>query len=469
MARISSNVLQGLSSPSFGRGMFSVGEAIGGIPGQMKAKKKQDKFNEIMKRGQAAMASAEPDPVVLSGIAQELSALGYTKEAQQFADASRNRGLQAAQRARVGGLLTQASTSKGITPEYAQDFVAAGGTLEQLAQGREAAKTLDEPLREQGRGRLRQMARSKLFDDQDPSQMQGYRNVAKRFKITENEAAQILTQERGTMIERAKTKATVTGKPSYTTVGKIRDSRGLPYNLTEVRTGPGVDDITINYEPIGHETDWTATLEDGKVNKPTFLGGAYTESGTDKSGRAIEEAEAKADINVLEAKGIREVQNFEDVRDKSMQRFPAVREGLNDVNTLLEIVEELEQGGSLTAMQDRVEKVLGVQTEDAGVFNNLAKELLVNRIKAFGANPTEGERNYLEQLIPSLENTQEINTAILTRMKERLERERASIFYITQPNTTRDSYINFVDGLYVTDGAGTSTDTGNKVVDFGDI
>ena len=152
-----------------------------------------------------------------------------------------------------------------------------------------------------------------------------------------------------------------------------------------------------------------------------------------------------------------------------MQRFSSVRDGLNDVNTLLEIVEELEQGGSLTAMQDRVEKVLGVQTEDAGVFNNLAKELLVNRIKAFGANPTEGERNYLEQLIPSLENTQEINTAILTRMKERLERERASIFYITQPNTTRDSYINFVDGMYVTDGAGTSAETGNRRVRFDDI
>jgi len=430
----------------------------------MKAKKKQDKFNEIMKRGQALLASAEPDPVALSGVAQELQALGYTKEAEQFANASRKRGEQAAQRARVGGLLTQASTSKGITPEYAQDFVATGGTLEQLAQGRTAADALNEPLREKGRGRLRAMAQMELFDPQDPGQLQGYKNVAERHKVSFNEAMQILTKERGTQAERAKTRATVTGKPSYTTVGKIRDSRGLDYNLTEVRTGEG--DIKINYEPTGHDTPWTPVLEDGKSNKPTWLGGAYTESGTDKSGRAIKEAEAKADINVLEAKGIREVQNFEDVRDKSMQRFPAVREGLNDVNTLLEIVEELEQGGSLTAMQDRVEKVLGVQTEDAGVFNNLAKELLVNRIKAFGANPTEGERNYLEQLIPSLENTQEINTAILTRMKERLERERASIFYITQPNTTRDSYIKFVNGLYETPDSGT---TGKRRVSFKDL
>lgn len=468
MAQISANVLQSLSDPFSRQGMFQLGQAIGGIPGQLRDKRKTDKFNEIMKRGQAALASAEPDPVVLSGIAQELSALGYTKEAQQFSDAARKRGETAAARARAGGLLTQAGTREGITPEFAQQYVASGGTLEELSQGREAGKQFAEPRLGRGRGELKAMAMQPGFDPTNPKMLEAYKGVARAYGVSTSEAMDILAKERGTQIERAKLKASTTGKPGYTTVGKIRDSRGLPYNLTEVRTGPGVDDIRINYEPIGHEIDWIPVLKDGKPNKPTFLGGAYTESGADKSGRAIKEAEEKAEIDVLKAKGIKEVENFEDVRDKALQRFPAVREGLNDVNTLLEIVEELEQGGSLTAMQDRVQKVLGIQTEDAGVFNNLAKELLVNRIKAFGANPTEGERNYLEQLIPSLENTQEINTAILTRMKERLERERSSIYYITQPNTTRESYIKFMDGLYGVDNAGTST-TGNKVVDFNNI
>ncbi len=467
MPQISSTVLQGLAQPSFGGGMFELGSALGGIPAQRREKQKTDKFNEIMKLGQAAMA--QNDPVNLSRVAQQLAALGYTKESQQFAQAAQKANVQMDQRERVSGLLTQASTPEGVTPEYAQDYLASGGTLEGLTQGRTAADQLNEPLREKGRGRLRAMAQMDLFDPQDPGKLQGFLNVADKHKVSQNEAMKILAEERGTTIERAKTKASVTGKPGYATVGKIRDSRNLAYNVTEVRTGPGVDDIKINYEPIGHETDFRAVLEDGTANKTSFLGGAYTESGTDKSGRVLQEAKGKAQINVLEAKGIREVENFEDVRDKSMQRFPVVRESLNDVNTLLEIVEELEQGGSLTAMQDRVEKVLGVQTEDAGVFNNLAKELLVNRIKAFGANPTEGERNYLEQLIPDLENTEAVNTAILNRMKQRLERERASIFYITQPETTRENYIKFVDGLYVTDGSGTSTQTGNKRVSFSEI
>ncbi len=466
MARISEQVLAGLARPTMAQGMFDLGAAIGGVPGQMRQKRRQEEFNEIMKMGQAAMT--QNDPVNLSRVAQQLASLGYTKESQQFAQAAQQANLKMQQRERVGGLLTQAGTRAGITPEFAQQYVTGGGTLEELTQGREVGKQFAEPRLGRGRGELRAMAMQKGFNPQDTRMMSAYLGMADSFGVSRENAMKILTEERGTEIERAKTEASVTGKPGYATVGKIRDSRNLPYNVTEVRTGPGVDDIRANYEPIGHNVDWTPVLEDGTPNKPTFLGGAYTESGEDKSGRVIKEAEEKAEIDVLKAKGIKEVENFEDVRDKAFQRFPVVREGLNDVNILLEIVEELEQGGSLVALQDKVEKVLGIQTENAGVFNNLSKELLVNRIKAFGANPTEGERNYLEQLIPALENTKEINTAILTRLKERLERERASIYHITQPNTTRESYIKFVDGLYGVGEAGAST-TGNQVVDFNDI
>ena len=180
MAQISSNILQGLSSPSFGRGMFSVGEAIGGIPGQMKAKKKQDKFNEIMKRGQALLASAEPDPVALSGVAQELQGIGYTQEAQQFADASRKRGEQAAQRARLGGLLTQASTSEGITPEYAQDFVATGGTLEQLTAASKRVQDEEKRLREIDQLKnLRAAAVAKATKARDPFKRTAMENAGR--------------------------------------------------------------------------------------------------------------------------------------------------------------------------------------------------------------------------------------------------------------------------------------------------
>lgn len=124
MAQVSSTVLQGLAQPSFGGGMFELGSALGGIPGQRREKQKQEKFNEIMKRGQAAMSSAEPDPVVLSGIAQELSALGYTKEAQQFAIKASERSKQVEQ----AGMFTGKVPG---TPEYNEALAQS-----QMAQGK---------------------------------------------------------------------------------------------------------------------------------------------------------------------------------------------------------------------------------------------------------------------------------------------------------------------------------------------
>lgn len=144
MARISEQVLAGLARPTMAQGMFDLGAAIGGVPGQIKQKRRQDKFNEIMKRGQAALASAEPDPVVLSGIAQELQAMGYTKEAQQFSEASRKRGERAAQIARVGGLLTQVSEGP-LTTKDLSSYVGTGGDIQDVSAVLAAKKAITPP------------------------------------------------------------------------------------------------------------------------------------------------------------------------------------------------------------------------------------------------------------------------------------------------------------------------------------
>jgi len=99
MARISEQVLAGLARPAMSQGMFDLGAAIGGVPGQMKQKQKQEQFNEIMKMGQAAMA--QRDPTNLSRVAQQLAALGYTKESQQFAQAAQKANVQMEQRERA--------------------------------------------------------------------------------------------------------------------------------------------------------------------------------------------------------------------------------------------------------------------------------------------------------------------------------------------------------------------------------
>lgn len=473
MARISEQVLAGLARPTMAQGMFDLGAAIGGVPGQMKQKRRQEEFNEIMKMGQAAMT--QNDPVNLSRVAQQLASLGYTKESQQFAQAAQQANLKMQQQERVSGLLTQAGSKEGLTREAVQSFVDAGGNLANIPIVRELEKQYDEPLREKGRGRLRAMAQMELFDPQDPGKLQGFLNVAERHKVSPDEAMKILAEERGTMVERAKIASTGSraGTTTFASGGKYLDKRNLEYRLTEVRDPTGQGQTRTKYEPVGHKIPYAFSFEDeeGNIveNRLTEKGGAYGETAAQRTERYEAEQEIKTNLDILKASTIKESENFSDVRMKASARLPEVEGTLADVNELLEIVEEIDQGGSLAALQNKVERVLGVEEKDPGKFRTIAKELLVGRIKAFGANPTEGERQYLEQLIPDLENSEGVNKAILERLQERLNREKASIRYMFTEGADLNGYIRYVNALYSADTGPNAQSTGKRRVSFNDL
>jgi len=108
MAKFSEQFLANLGRPSYQQGMFDLGQAIGGIPGQMRDQRKKQEFNQLMQQGQQAMASK--DPVALSAVAQRLAAAGYQKESQQLAQAA----VTAREKARLQGVLSGADLQ---TPE----------------------------------------------------------------------------------------------------------------------------------------------------------------------------------------------------------------------------------------------------------------------------------------------------------------------------------------------------------------
>jgi len=474
MARISEQLLAGLARPTMAQGMFDLGAAIGGVPGQMKQKRRQDEFNEIMKVGQAAMT--QNDPVNLSRVAQQLASLGYTKESQQFAQAAQQANLKMQQRERVGGLLTQAGSKEGLTREAVQSFVDAGGNLANIPIVRELEKQYDEPLREKGRGRLRAMAQMELFDPQDPGKLQGYKNVAERHKVSFNEAMQILAEERGTEIERAKIRSTAAGKAGTTTFAgadKYLDKRNLEYRVTEVRDPTGEGKVRTEYQPVGHRIPYAFSYEDeeGNIvdNRLTEKGGAYGETAEQRSERRKKEETAEAQIDVTKAVTIEEAKDFNKQKIKAAERLTAVNQGLEKVNAMLQIVDGLNTGSTLAQMSDLVQTALGYRETDRGVFEKLALQLVADNIKTYGSNPSDGERAAVQAMLPSLENTSAINREILEMARGRFTKERAAINYIQQEGMTLEKYVKFVDSLYPSGEDGVDPATGNKVVDINDI
>ena len=120
MARLSPQFLANLGRPQFAQGMFNIGQAIGGIPGQMEERKKREQFNQMMQQGQAAMASG--NATQLAQIGQQLTAAGYAKEGQALTQASISASAkQKAQAEQMGQQRTSAQMLMTELQDYANN------------------------------------------------------------------------------------------------------------------------------------------------------------------------------------------------------------------------------------------------------------------------------------------------------------------------------------------------------------
>ena len=471
MAKFSQQFLANLGRPQMAESLFGLGSAIGSLPGQAKAKAKQEQFNKIMDLANRAMVTN--DPVNLGRARRQLQELGFTEEANKLTAAQ----MQAEQKQTATGMFQDAlGQPRGFTPEQKAAYIAKGATPEQVEAASKAGIETMDPIRERARGRLRAMAKNKNFDTGNVRMLDAYLAQANKFFVSEDEAMKILSEERGTPFEREKLSATAGGRAgtvTFTEGGRYVDKRGLEYDVTKVRD-PVTKDIELVYSPKGHEIGYAYSFKDpqtGKIveNRATFLGGAYGETASQRTDRLEREETIKTNLDITKADIIKESDNFSDLRMKAAPRLQVEEGTLADVNDLLEIVEVIDQGGSLVPLMNNIERVLGTEETDPGKLRIIAKELLVGRIKSFGANPTEGERQYLEQLIPALENSKGVNRAILERLKERLGREKAAIQYMFTEEADLNGYINYVNALYSADTGPDAQPTGNKVVDFNSI
>lgn len=469
MATFSQQFLANLGRPAMTQGMFDLGATIGSLPGQAKAKAKQEQFNKIMDLANRAMVTN--DPVNLGRARRQLQELGYTEEANKLTQAQ----MQAEKQQTATGLFqTALGQPTGLTPQQQAGAISKGMSPEQVLAASELGKATGDPARDRGRARLRALAMNTKFNPEDPKQLEGYLGIARATRLSEDEAMQILSTEHGTAIDRLKASRTGagSGKTTYFGGGKYKDNRDLEYRITEIRNPDGT--LRDEYQPVGHQIPYAFSYEDPETgetvkNRLTEKGGAYGETAGERLGRYEEEQEIKKNVDITKADIIKESDNFSDLRMKAAPRLQVVESTLTDVNDLLEIVEVIDQGGSLVPLMNNIERVLGTEETDPGKLRIIAKELLVGRIKSFGANPTEGERQYLEQLIPALENSKGVNRAILERLKERLGREKAAIQYMFTEGADLDGYVNYVNALYSADTGPDAQQTGNKVVDFNSI
>lgn len=395
MARISEQVLAGLARPTMAQGMFDLGAAIGGVPGQMKQKRQEDEFNQLMADAQKAQqANNEAE---LFSVAQKLRAMGRNTAANTVAatatklrETNRQRGLASA----ISSAEQLAREGADIQP-LLQDITELGGTPEQLQSITSIIRTQEMNQKE---GLLQQALASPEFDFERPTDVRDYYKGASQMGVTPKRAQEIFND--------FKASSDVT----FVNAGEFVDSLGNPYNAQIERDKNGRE-IGVRYAPIGNAPPYSKITPDGKPN-PLTRTGAY---GLTSRGRVEMEVEESRQ-QTLETE-------FAEVQADATVQLPELKTTKTNLEEAIRILgsEEVRTGGVPRAVSRSLLQFMGLDAipQVEGEFEAILSEAVMARLQGFEGAISDGERMYA---ISNITNWMDGNRKNIGRLSVLLDR-----------------------------------------------
>ena len=395
MARISEQVLAGLARPAMSQGMFDLGAAIGGVPGQMKQKRQEDEFNQLMADAQKAQqANNEAE---LFSVAQKLRAMGRNTAANTVAatatklrETNRQKGLASA----ISSAEQLAREGADIQP-LLQDITQLGGTPEQLQSITSIIRTQDMNQKE---GLLQQALASPEFDFERPTDVRDYYKGASQMGVTPKRAQEIF--------EDFRTKGEVT----FVNAGEFVDTLGNPYNAQVERDKSGRQ-VGIRYVPIGSAPPYSETTPGGKPN-PLSRTEAY---GLTSRGRI--------EMEVEEARQQELETQFAEVQAGATVQLPELKTTKANLEEAIRILgsEEVREGGVPRAVSRSLLQFMGRDSipEVEGEFEAILSEAVMARLQGFEGAISDGERIYA---VNNINNWMDGNRKNIGRLSVLLDR-----------------------------------------------
>lgn len=131
----------------------------------------------------------------------------------------------------------------------------------------------------------------------------------------------------------------------------------------------------------------------------------------------------------------------EEARQGFIQQGLAVRSQIPNTKRLIEL-NELIRTGKLGQAERAFGSLFGTTEANLGEFNARAGQMILGNIRALGANPTEGERTFLQTITPSLEQGRGVNRALLEDLLKVQERQvRRAKWFARNPDATVEQYL----------------------------
>lgn len=370
MAKFSQQFLANLGRPQMAESLFGLGTAIGSLPGQMKQKKEEDKFNTLMSDAQKAQQSN--NEAELFRVAQELRAMGRNTAANTVAatatklrETNRQKGLTSA----ISSAEQLAQQGADVQPLLA-DIAGLGGTPEQLKSIR---SIIDTRAMNQKEGLLQQTLASPEFDFEKPEDIRDYYKGASQMGVTPKRAQQIFNDFKGT------------GDVTFVNAGEFVDTLGNPYNAQIQRDKSGRE-IGVRYAPIGNAPAYSEITPDGKPN-PLTRTGAY---GLTSRGRV--------EMDVEEARQQTLETEFAEVQAGATVQLPELKTTKTNLEEAIRILgsEEVRTGGVPRAVSRSLLQFMGLDSipQVEGEFEAILSEAVMARLQGFEGAISDGERTY---------------------------------------------------------------------------
>ena len=379
MAQFSQGFLSSLGRPEMSQSLFGLGAAIGGVPGQMKQRQKEQAFNQLMQQAQQAMASG--DAAALANISQQLAASGYQREAQQLSQASRE-ASQKAQRVSAGQQLLSGVPS---TMRAGAETLAQEGLIEQAleAQGLAQTRQIDK-----GKQALATFASARGMQMSDPKAREGFFRIAKAYEVPLDQASAIYENFTKTGGDR-------------TTKGEviIRDSEGNFFTRASQYNEQGKGrEVILPFpgspeKPVGNLTIVSGTTGGGMFDRPGV------------AGQTTEE------------------QKFNEARVSAVVQLPSLRRSAKNIRESIDLLEsgDVTTGGFVRRMSRGLTDFLGKTPKDIGEFETRLGDIVLARLESFTGAISEGERKFLIEQIGSYQASGESNLGRLKVLLEQAE------------------------------------------------
>ena len=394
MARFGQNLIAGLTNPAFGGNLTALGEQVGSAQAVGRQRRM---LSDLM----APLMSGDASQSNYSSAAMQLAQMGDLDRALQVSQLGQNVG---AQRRALRDQMTQdrlAMNEESRLKRLRQNAIAKADRLANAAGDDKAKRALhlDE--------------RALVSGTSDPKVLEDYLAGSSAFM----------------------------GNATFANAGYWTDGTHY-WKGVEVRGKKG--QTRIDYTPIGNAPDFETWQQENPDKNLSPAGGAY-----------LETAASKADRTVSTRGRVRGIENFEDFKDQEFDAFSSLQETMVTGRDMLAALDQLgpdRTGGFLPVTLNAVRQFVGNQDVNAGTFDIYAKQRMINDLRKFGANPTEGERAALAELQPALARTDKINRALIQKFMKIADRRYQGIaFLMDNPGATRLEYLKFMEDQYAAD------------------